>query len=532
MIAVLLRELSSLPLLKKGKWLSKLTQIGLTLVGLAAFITLECFIYCQAFDKFSAYKGVNSSLTAIVLFLIFLASIIYLLPKASACFFNPNERAVLCPLPIDNGSIFYAKSVYSYLLAFAFHCFLSLPILLCFGLKYGSLFVFYIIAFLYVVFIAAMTVGATFLLAFPFYVFSNFIKRNSLVLLVLSFVIMLGLTAFYAYVLNLFVALVSGNSIDSLLSNASVTVLSDIGDSLYPFITVIRMAGRGASWEYMLVLFLVPLSVYALSMPILYFAFTRFMKNPPADMSKRKKVLIKPVSRPLPALIKKEFLVLTSSADGIFSFFPLVLASPFLIVSVVVAVDAIFHLGNLNYVLTLFPGFPFFIEIALVFLFLSVINGSGGLSLHKEGRQIILMKTFPLAGRAQLTIKIMVPLLWSSLSFFAAALSLAILGNLSWPQFGYVLTAGLIYLSWIYLNYILSELRYGSASAGFSSLFSFLMPFLLSGLPALMTLLDYSYADLPYAMMLSLSALLFLPTLAIFLFRGERLFLSYEGRRL
>ena len=532
MIAVLLREISSLPLLKKGKLLSKLTQIALAIIGLGAFIAVECFIYCQAYDKFSAYKGVNQALTAIVLFLIFFASVIYLLPKTSRCFFNSQERAVLCPLPIDNGSIFFAKSAYCYILSLAFHFSFSLPILLCFGLKYGSLFVFYIIAFIYVILIAMMSLGAAFLLTFPFSALANFIKRNSIVLLVVSFALMLALTAFYAYVLNLFVALVSGNSIDALLSNSSVTTLTKVGEGLYPFITIVKTAGRGASWDYLLILFLVPLSVYAISLPILFFAFSRFLKNPSANRKRRAKVMVKPLSRPLPALMKKELLVLTSSADGIFSFFPLVLASPFLIVSVVIAVDAIFHLGNLNYVLSLFPGFPFFIEIALIFLFLSVINGSGGLSLNKEGRQVLLMKTFPVTGRAQLSVKVLVPLLWSSLSFFAAALSLAILGNLSWVQFAYVLFAGLFYLCWIYLNYVLSELRYGSASAGFSSLLSFLTPFILAGLPALATLLTYSYADLPYALMLGLSALFLLPTLIVFLFKGERLFLSYEGRRL
>ena len=119
MIAVLLRELSSLPLLKKGKWLSKLTQIGLTLVGLAAFITLECFIYCQAFDKFSAYKGVNSSLTAIVLFLIFLASTIPMNGRSFAhCrsitvrFFMPN-RFIPISLPLLSIASYPCRSCFA-----------------------------------------------------------------------------------------------------------------------------------------------------------------------------------------------------------------------------------------------------------------------------------------------------------------------------------------------------------------------------------------------------------------------------------
>lgn len=530
MISILLREISSFSIFRPQKLANRITNAVLAIISCAILIVIECFIYCRVYDKFAAYKGVDSSLTAIVLFAFFLVSIVATLPKASSVFFDRRERLILAPLPVSVNDIFASKSLYLLIRFVAFHMATSFPILVCFGIKYHGLFVYYMLDFLYVVAISAMSLGAVFLLCFPFYFLDSWIRRNVWMLLFASFAFMVGLTFLYSYLLNLFVALVSGNSIDSLLSRSGVEFLVAVSDSLYPFKTIVMTAGAGADWRLMLVLLLVPLTVLACAFPVVYFAFSAFMKSGRAKC-RRRRAYFHGLKNPIQALIGKEFRVLASSSDGVFSFFPLILSSPLLLVSVVVAVEAIFHLGNLNYVSSLYPGFFFFIKVVLVFLFLSVLNGSGGLSLKKEGEASKLMKQFPISGRMQLLIKIAVPLSCSSISFLVSMGALAWLGKISLPEMGYLMAAGMLYLGSLYLGYVLTELKSSNSSGPVMAAVSFIAPFAFALAPSLLSIIGYSYSELPYAVLLALSAALFLPFAIVFLIRGERLFVCYEGAR-
>lgn len=531
MISVLLRELSALPIFKSQKLFNRIANIVFAVFSIAAIIAVETFIYCKVYENFKIYKGVNQSLTAILLFCFFIASIFVSLSSVSRCFFDKKDRAILSPLPVSFNDVFLSKSIYCYLRCFAFILITSFPILIAYGVLYNSLFVFYILAFLYVVNVSFMSLGAVSLLSFPFYFFSSWIKRNTITLIVVSFAIMLGLTFLYSYVLDLFVSVVSGNSINSLLSVDFVEKLSGFGNALYPFMTIIKSAGLGARFDIVLELIFIPLGVYAVATPVLYFSFLGFTRTGGMEIKGKKKALIKPLKKPLVALMGKELAVLSSSSDGIFSFFPLVLASPFLVISVVQGVDAIFHVGNLNYVEALFPGFSFFIEVLLIFLFLSVLNGSGGLSLRKEGEATKLMKQFPISGKRQLLIKMAVPFACSSITFLISVLVLGVRGNLSYADMGYVMASGILYLASLYLAYVISELKWGGKSGFLLAFISFLAPVIFAALPALLTLIDSSYSAYSYPILLGLSTILFIPFAFIFVFRGERMFLSYEGVR-
>ena len=510
-----------------------LSLIVLT-VGLGCFVGVECIIYWRVFDTFAVYKDVNYSLTSIILLVLFLTSLIYLTPKASNTYFSLRDRSVLSPLPISVPVCYIAKTISLYLKAVVFSTITILPVAICFGIKTEAVFTYYVLALLFPLFIAFLSVALSSLLSIPFRFVARLIKRNVWAMLIFSFALMLALSYAYTWILNLFVDVVAGNSIASFLSASNIEVLKTVGSRLYPFVALLDGGVSGTVFDLLLIIIVVPIGIYALILPIIFTTFSRFMKvEPKAVVVNKRDMFFRPLHSPTAALIRKEFLLLANDSNGVFSFFPLTFASPFLMVSIVIAVDSIFHLGNLNYMVSLYPGFTFFIEVSLIMLFLSVINGSASLGLSKEGRSVMLMKQFPISLRKQLLIKILIPFLWSTAAFLASLLGLAAFDTLSWAACALLMVTGILYMGSIYLSSCLSQLTLKEKSAVLLPFLSFVFPFALSGLPALACFLP-SFASLflaPYLLMLGLAMLAFAPVCIFFFARAEKIFVSFEGGR-
>lgn len=531
MSSLFIRELLSLPIFKPAKLYQKLLTILFCAIGAAAIIAIECFIYLKVYDTFSAYKDVNRSLTVVILAVFALASTLVLLPRMSKSFFSDKERLILGPLPINSSAPYSAKLLLFYFRAVAFHLITSFPISICYGLKSHCLFAFYIIAILFSFILPLLPLGLACFLSPLFAYASKLVKRNIWVLLLVSFLLMLGLGYLYSLVLDLFIELVVGNSINYLLTDDFVSVLRSFGANLYPFSSYVRMSYLGGEITQFLATILVPTLVFLLSIPVLLPLYGHFLKVGSGARKKEKRAHAKGLTSPEKALIKKEFLVLSSSNEGVLSFFSLILVSPLLIIAVIRGVETIFHTGNLNYVSTLFPGIQFFATYGLLFLFLSVLNGSGGLSIDKEGRCFLLMKQFPIAPKKQLRIKIAVPYLWAAISLFASIIALAGLGDIAWTDCFLVLASGLLYLLSLYIGYALTSLSNKKGGAAMSAL-SFLAPFLLAAIPSLLTLwdgFDLLGINGPFYVLLLLNLLLAIPLLIVFEIKAERMFIAYEG---
>lgn len=531
MSSLFVRELLSLPVFKPAKLYQKLLALLFWGIGAAAIIAIECFIYNKVYDTFSTYKDVNRSLTVIVLGVFALGAVIVLLPRMSKSFFSVKERLILGPLPINNSAPYSAKMLLFYFEAVVFHLITSFPVSVCYCLKSNGLFAFYIIAILFSFILPLLSLGLASFLCPVFAYVSKLVKRNIWVLLIVSFLLMLGLGYLYSLVLDLFIELVVGNSINYLLTEDFVSVLRAFGAYLYPFSSYVKMSYLGGEITQFGLTLLLPVLLFLLSVPVLLPLYGRFLKVGERSRKKEKRAFAKGVTSPDKALIKKELLVLSSSNEGVLSFFSLILVSPLLIIAVIRGVETIFHTGNLNYVTTLFPGIQFFTTYGLLFLFLSVLNGSGGLSIDKEGRCFLLMKQFPIAPKKQLRIKIAVPYLWSGLSFVAAVIALAGLGDIAWSDCFLVMLSGLAYLLSLYLGYSLTSLSKKKNGAGMSIL-SFAFPFVLSAIPSLLTLwdgFDSLGASGPFYVLLLLNMALLIPLLIVFETRAERMFIAYEG---
>ena len=526
------RELLTLPLFKPGPFLKKLPQVLLYVIGMAAVAAIECFIYVKVYDTFQTYQGVNRALTAILLFVLLLASVVYLLPKMARSFFSLKERLIVGALPLQPGSLYGAKALLFYFQATAFHLLTTFPISIAYCVKSNGLFAFYIVAILFALFFPLLSVGLASLLCPLFALLSSYIKRNIWVLLLVSFALMTGLAFLYSAILRLFVDLVVGNSLNYLLTKDFVAVLLRIGDSLYPFTSYLKMSYLGADVLNFLFSLLICFVVYVISYPVLSAIYSSFLKNGPRSRKKEKWAHGHGMTSPVRALIKKEFFVLSSSNEGVLSFFSLVLVSPFLIISVYQGVNAIFRTGNLNSVRILFSGFEFFISIALLFLFLSVVNGSGGFSLDKEGRCVELMKQFPIRPKTQLRVKIAVPYIWAGLAFIVSTFALACLGSLDWPSFALITLSGLLFLASLYFFAAVESLA-NRPNSPVLPIVSFVAPFVLAGGPALLTLID-SFGNLglmgPNWVLLGLSTALFIVSAVAFEIRADRLFIRYEVR--
>lgn len=517
-----------------GSVLRRILGLAVMILGLGCFVAVECLIYWRLYDTFAVYKDVNYSLTSIILLILFLGSLVYLTPKSSSIYFSLRDRSILSPLPVSVPICYIAKTISLYLKAVFFATVTILPLAICFGIKSGAVFTYYVLVILFPLFIAILSVALSSLLSIPFRQIAGLIKRNVWVMLVFSLALMLALSYAYSWILNLFVDVVAGNSIASFLSASNIDALKAVGSRLYPFVALLDGGVSGTVFDLLLIIILLPIGVYALVLPIIFPVFSRFMRKEPKSAAINKRdSFFRPLHSPTSALIRKEFLLLTNDSNGVFSFFPLTFASPFLLISVVIAVDSIFHLGNLNYMVSLYPGFTFFIEVSLVMLFLSVINGSASMGISKEGRSVMLMKQFPISLRKQLLIKILIPFVWSVAAFLASLLGLAFLGTLSWMACALLMITGILYLGAMYLASCLSQLTLKEKSTVLLPFLSFVFPFVLSGIPALACFIpSFSSIDLaPYLLMFGLSALVFASICIFFFARAEKTFISFEGGR-
>ena len=531
MITVLFyREFSSLPIFSKGSRTAKWLYLVLVLISAALCVGIEVFAYREAFNLLSPYQGASLSLTAILLSLLSLAGAIAILPRVASSFFDSRERRILGPAPVRPTDVFFAKAAFFYCLAFAYVLLLIFPVAICYGVLAEAYFPYYLYSGVFCFIFPLLILGLSFLFAPIYRLLSKAIQKNMWVLLAFSFLLMIGLGYLYSILLNLFIDLVLGNSLSYLLTTEFIGRLNAVGNALYPFAPFLRLAHIANPFSLFSLSAIVPIACFAFFSPLLYVFFSRFYAMGEKPRGKRKRSYFRGLRSPIHALLSKEFLVLSSSSDGVLSFFSLVLASPFLSVSVVHAIGVIFHTGNLNFISNLFPGWSFFIQVATIFLFLFVINGAGGLSLEKEGRRLSLLKTFPISPKAQLRSKIALPLFWGFLAYAASLLSLSILGDVSWPAFPFLLLSGAFFLASIYLYSALTGLSglRQSKMAYLKSLF-FLLPFIFAGIPALLTLLDGFSGLSPYLLLLGLSLCLFIPSVILFEAKSERAFLSFEG---
>lgn len=518
-------------LAKKG--VKKIINLISSLLLLALFIALEVVLYTNIFDKVNVYTGFNDALFIIISFALFIAGIFSLVPIIYNAFFkNTKERIILGTSPASTFDIIFAKALNIFFksLLFTFSTIFALSV--AYGVKSKADFLFFVLMFFNSLAIAILIETFAFILVIPFREIRKVISRFKIVSFIVMMVFLIALALLYGLILNLFVNLIRNDDIGSLFTTDNVELMKNISNYLWPVSSAINLA----KVNEVNLNFVIILSFIVFTLVIAIFAFNRYLTNyyqgvNVFNKSKKRHIFSVKLTSIEGALIRKEFNLALSNSDGIFSYISLIILEPFLVFSVISAVNLIFNTGNLNYISTLFPAIFLTVDVILIMLFIAIINTTSSMSLTKEKNTLIIMKTLPVSYFKQLLIKISVPTILSFISYLVTILALVIFNEISYIDFAFLILVGALSILLLNLISLYNDLKSKSKSSLMTVLISFIFPLFAVGAGVLLSLL----VEAEFETLVFFASIIGLEILVILFFaikvkaRVTKLFMKYEG---
>lgn len=516
---------------KKGY--KKILNILSSIILLGLFITLEVLLYINIFDKVNVYTDFNDALFIILSFVFFIAGIFSLVPITYNAFFkNTKERIILGTSPASTFDIILAKGLNIFFKALIITFSTIFTISVAYGVKSEKDFVFFALMFFNSLGISFLIETFAFILVIPFREIRKIISRFKIISFIIMMIFLIALALLYGAVLNLFVNLIRNDDIGSLFTVDSVNILKEISNYLWPIKNVVELAKVNEVNLNFVIFF----SFVVFSYVAAIFLFNRYLNDyyeGKTEFKKAKKqhtfsVKLTSIEG---ALIRKEFNLALSNNDGVFSYISLIILEPFLVFSVISAVNLIFHTGNLNYISTLFPSIFLTVDVILIMLFIAIINTTSTVSLLKERNTLLVMKTIPVSYFKQLLIKISVPTILSFISFLVSILALVIFNEISIVDFLFLVLVGALVIVLLNLVSLYNDLKSKSKSSLLSMLISFVFPFAAVALGAVLSLLVEPYLEsvVFYLSIIALEIIVILLFIIKVKERVTKLFMKYEG---
>lgn len=404
----------------------------LKFVFIALCIALECFIFYSVNQKIEKYSEYGTfDFLVLFLFVIMLVDIVGAIVKARNVLFNQYDNQILFPLPVSVGEIIFSKIVYIFLNEVLTHLIISTPILITYGALNTQIPYFYVFSLIYPILISLFSIGVVLILVVPYQFFYKVIKLSDIAQFVLGTGLMIALCFAYQYVLNLFLNALNNSAIGGVFDKNFIESLHSsviyLAPNYYIFDSVINGNNTLLSWCILLGSILISLSLGTF---ISSYAYINLSKNE-FDIKlkkERNKVKVDPIYK---ALFKKEIALIFKDSNNLFSYSSLLIMAPFLSFLVISSLNAIMY-SNLSQYLSFFPDLVKGINICLILLFSSVINGSAVLSLSREGKALQIVKYLPVPLKKQIGVKAIIPIALSSISLLFTTFTLSIGGVVDW----------------------------------------------------------------------------------------------------
>ena len=530
---LLLKEIKTNSFLAKKGIIKKIIALVSSLILLALFVSLEVILYINIFDKINVYSGLNDALFIIISFVLFIFGVISSVNLFYGAFFkNTKEKIILGVTPSSTYDVIFAKSINIYfkLLIFVFSTIFALSV--AYGVKGEREFLFHVLMFFSCLGIAFLCETLGMILVLPFGELRKLISRFKVASFIFMLLFLLVAAFLYGAILNLFVNLIRNDDIGSLFTTERVELLRNISSYLYPinsFVEFSKLNEMNVNFIIILafVVFAFVLGIFLLNHYLTSFYQGKLDKN----LRKSNSTFSIKLTSINGALIQKELSLALSNSDGIFSYISLIILQPFLVFSVISAVNLIFSTGNLNYISSLFPSIFLTVDTILIMLFLSVINTTTSMSLIKEQSTLVLMKTMPVSYFKQLLIKVAVPSLISLFSYLVTLIILVSFGEVSWIEFLFLLLVGTLSIALLNIFSLFNDLKSKSASSFLSLLIGFVFPLVSVALGMALSLL----VDPEFEVYVFFSSIILLELILLSFFlinikrRVTNLFMKYEG---
>lgn len=401
-------------------------------VFIALCVALECFIFYSVNQKIEKYSEYGTfDFLVLFLFVIMLIDIVGAIVKARSALFNSFDNQILFPLPVSMGEIIFSKITYIFLNEVLMHLIVSTPILITYGALNTQIPYFYVFSIIYPILISLFSIGVVLILVVPYQFFYKLIKLSDVAQFVLGTSLMIALCFGYQYVLNLFLNALNDSAIGGVFDKNFIEGLHSavvyLAPNYYIFDSVINGNNTLFSWCILLGSILISLSLGTFISSLAYINLSKnefeFKIN-----KERKHVKVDPVYK---ALFKKELALLFKDSNNLFSYTSLLIMAPFLSFLVISSLNAIMY-SNLSQYLSFFPDLVKGINICLILLFSSVINGSAVLSLSREGKALQIVKYLPVPLKKQIGVKGIIPMALSSFSLILTTFTLSIGGVVDW----------------------------------------------------------------------------------------------------
>lgn len=435
------------------------------MIFLGIFIALEVYIFI-ALDKKLMEFSKYGSLDFLILFLVILLviTLITSLIKARNVFYKRRDSEVLLHLPINNDEVIFSKILFTYLYSVLINFIISAPLLYTYGALRGiegNIYPsYYVLSSLYPFFVSFFISGLTLTLLPLYNKVYSFLKNKPLIQILIGGVLVIILCFLYQYILNLFINLINDSKFDSFISEGFINSLHEITPFLFPVSGLVNMTHKVERlFNNISISFGVSLLVLLIGFFISSISYTKFLKNEFESSKKPLKVKKKKnLDSSFKALLKKEFILIFRNSNYIFSYTALLIMQPFLAFVVISSLNDLLYV-NMKMFLEYFPELINGLNILLLLLFSSIITSASLDGYTRENKNIIVVKYLPISPIKQSLIKILIPIIFSSISLIFTNLILVSFNKISVSVFFISTLIGLLLqvslsLGGLYIDFI------------------------------------------------------------------------------
>lgn len=508
MLNLLVKDLKMLLLGNKGSIGKRLVSMLFAFIMLAAFITIETFLFVMIINKVKVYGNVATrSIVIIFLFVISCLMIFVDMFQAIKLFFNEKDVEQLIRYPVTNEQIILSKLIFLFITHFLTSAMFIFPIFIAYGMIVGRTPIYYYKMIFYPVLSFMLEAGIALFLVYPMKLLLDYLKKHTIIQFVFAIVLMFVFSYLYSLVLEVFMNLVVNNQLTLLFTDESIKEINSFANNLIPisFLVTSFLIGGGQLLEFICI----SLGIFLLGLVISILAFNYFRGIRFASKTRDKVQTLK-VRSVRKTLLKKELTILFKNSNNIFSYTGLLIVQPFLMFLVIKALNGVFTSGAFSYYIAVLPNFVPLLDIVLVMLFTIIINSGANNYITAEKETMRIMKTIPVSVFTQISIKVMVPFVLSFVSLVLSTSVLLILEVISFETFVYgtLLTTCLLFVFELVSLREELKIRMNKPRSTFlSSLYSYLLPIVFF----VVTLFcSYFKINLVYAYLIGLSTIFIL----------------------
>ena len=475
---------------------------------LACFIALETVLFVLIINKVKVY-GIKPTRSIIIIFLFVISCIMIFVDMLQAIklFFNEKDVEQLIRYPVTNEQIIFSKLIFLFISHYVTSVMFTVPIFIAYGSILGRTPMYYYTLLFYPALTFLVEAGIALLFVYPFKLFMDYLKKNTLLQFILSIVLLVGLSFVYSKVLEVFMDLVVNNQLALLFTDESIVKMNNIADNLLPISLLIQgfLGSRRKIFAYICM----ALGIFLIGVVVAIIAFNYF-RGIRFSFKKKERTKDLKVFSVKKALLKKELTILFKDSNNIFSFTGLLVIQPFLMFLVINALNGVFTSGAFSYYILVIPNFIPLLDIVLIMLFTLIINSGANNYITAERKTMRIMKTIPVSVATQMFIKVLVPFAASALSLIVSTSVLYFLQEIDLSIYLFGTLLSLVLLLIFELVSLREELKVRMnkpRSTFLSSLYSYLLPiafFVVS------IYCSYYKLELKYAYLVALGVMLIL----------------------